>query len=446
VTDNLIPSQPPADQLPPRIHNAYWFQAFNSVSWQIALGSPLILFARELGAPAVVLGLLSGMAALTSVLQLFVAAKAERIGYRNLMVKGWSARVAILLCMVVLPLAAGRLGGGMVVALTVLVMLGFTIMRGIATCAWMPWIATLVPKPVRGYYLSRDRTFSSIASVVALGVSGLFLFDHTSLRAYAVVFGLSFLGGATSLYFLNRIPVPVRGGGDAQPAGPPARWRELLHDAPFRRLLIFSAAVQFCALSTGPFVTIFVREEAGIPDGMILWLSAGASLLGTLGLALVRHRVDRLGSRPFFSVAFVWWTVFFATWFAMAMGWIGAPWLIAPLVLLGAGFFAALYDLALTRLLMNTVSDHPASTQYFALQSVIVSLLAGVAPILWGLLLDALLARQVPGARLGGYALFFGLQWLLLGVVFLAMNRVKESDTVSLRAIVMRAVAVATHR
>ena len=47
------------DTLPRGIHNAYLFQAFNAVSWQICLGSPLILFARELGAPAVVLGLLA---------------------------------------------------------------------------------------------------------------------------------------------------------------------------------------------------------------------------------------------------------------------------------------------------------------------------------------------------------------------------------------------------
>lgn len=442
-----ISQQTAQDQLPAKIQHAFWFQAFNAASWQIALGSPLILFARELGAPAAVLGLLAGLVSLTSVLQLLVAPRADRIGYRTLMVKGWSARVGILLFMVLLPLTVDWLGAGTVVALTVLVMLGFTTMRGIATCAWMPWIAALVPKPVRGYYLSRDRTYVSVASVVALAVSGLFLFGHTSLRAYSLVFGVSFLGGAVSLYFLNRIPVPPAGaGGDTKPVGPPTRWLELLRDAPFRRLLIFSGAVQFCVLSTGTFVTVFVREEAGIQDGAILWLSAGAALLGALSLLLLRHRVDRLGSRPFFMLVFVWWTVYFALWFAMAAGWIGAAWLVAPLLLLGAGFFAAIYDLALTRLLMNTVSDHTASTQYFALQSVIVSLLAGVAPILWGLLLDALRAREAPGAGVGGFALFFGLQWLLLGVVFLALGRVKENDTVSLRAMVVRAVAAAAHR
>jgi hypothetical protein len=286
----------------------------------------------------------------------------------------------------------------------------------------------------------KDLGSGSSRAVQWRGCTGPFLFDHTSLRAYSVVFGISFLGGATSLYFLNRIPVPEAGrGGDRKPVGPPVGWLEMLRDAPFRRLLVFSGVVQFCVLSTGSFVTVFVREEVRVQDGAILWLSAGAALLGTLGLALMRNRVDRLGSRPFFTLAFAWWTLFFALWFGVAAGWIGAAWVVAPLLLLGAGFFAAIYDLALTRLLMNTVSDHPASTQYFALQSVIVSLLAGVAPILWGLLLDALRAQKAPGARLGGFALFFGLQWLLLGLVFLALNRVQEKDTVPLRAIIVRA-------
>ena len=200
------------DKLPPKIHNAYWFQAFNAVSWQICLGSPMILFARELGAPAAVLGLLAGLAPLTSILQLFVAPHAERIGYRNLMLRGWSSRVVTLLFLTALPLAAAVLPANTVIVLLVLIMTAFTSLRGIATCAWLPWITSIVPRSLRGNYLSRDRTYINLASVAALTISGLFLFNHENLSAYSIVFGISFLGGAVSLYFLNRVP-ENRGGG-----------------------------------------------------------------------------------------------------------------------------------------------------------------------------------------------------------------------------------------
>ena len=103
--------------------------------------------------------------------------------------------------------------------------------------------------------------------------------------------------------------------------------------------------------------------------------------------------------------------------------------------------------MALTRLLMNTVGDRPDTTQYFALQSVLVSLVAGSAPILWGWLLDQLQGVQVHLGRhaLDGYAIFFGLQWLLLGVVLIAFERIQEREATSTKVVLHRAWESATH-
>ena len=430
--------------LPPRIHNAYFFQAFNAISWQICLGSPLILFARELGAPAVVLGLLAGLAPLTSTLQLLVAPHAERIGYRKLMVSGWSARVAMLIFLTLLPLSVAFWPPAVVIGLMILIMAAFTSLRGIATCAWMPWITAIVPRAVRGAYLSRDRTFIGIASVGALAVAGLFLLDHDNMWAFSIVFGLSFLGGAVSLYFLNRIPEPVN-----QPAAATSlarlRWRDLLRDAAFVRLLTFAAVVQLCVLSTGAFITVFVREEVKIQDGLILLITAGATLVGIWGLRLLRSRIDGLGSRPFLGVVFLWWTLYYLAWFLLAAHLVEGAWLLAPLLMMAAGFFASIYELSFTRLMMNTVGDRAGTTRFFALQSVIVSIVAGVSPILWGWMLDNLQAVQFTTGRLtlNGYAIFFGVQWLLLGVVFLALNCVKEGNATATKTLLYRALVLA---
>ncbi|MCW1969599.1 MAG: hypothetical protein KIH69_015925, partial [Anaerolineae bacterium] len=78
-----------ASTLPKEIKYAYLFMALNTASFQIALGSPLILFAREIGASALVLGFIAGLTPLLSTLQLPMASVARRIGYRNLMFRGW---------------------------------------------------------------------------------------------------------------------------------------------------------------------------------------------------------------------------------------------------------------------------------------------------------------------------------------------------------------------
>lgn len=431
------------DKLPAQIHNAYWFQGFNAVSWQICLGSPMILFARELGAPAVVLGLLAGLSPLTSMLQLFVAPHAERIGYRNLMVKGWTSRVMTLIFLALLPLAVGWLPNSYILALLVLIMTVFTTLRGIATCSWLPWTTSLVPRSLRGYYLSRDRTFVNVASVAALAVSGMFLFNHSSMRAYSIVFGISFIGGAISLYFLNRVPDPPVS--RAREQKPRVQWLSLLRDNLFLRLLIFSMAVQTFVASIATFVTVFVRDQVQLQDGTILWLTAGAAVLGTLAMRPLRHRVDHFGSRPFLGVVFIWWVVYFLTWFLLAAHLVNQPFIVAPALMLLTGFFGAIYDLSLTRLLMNTVGDRTHSTEYFALHSVLISLMVGISPIMWGLLLDTLRKQQytIAGMELDGFAVFFALQWFCLGFVLLAFTQVREPSSSSTGTLLYRVFVTA---
>lgn len=427
------------DQLPTKIHNAYWFQAFNAVSWQIVLGSPLILFARELGASAAVLGLLAGMAPLTSTIQLFVAPHAEKIGYRKLMLSGWSGRVATQFLLILLPLSVLWLSPPVIIWLLVLIIFVFTTLRGVATCSWLPWITALVPRSLRGVYLSRDRTFVSVASVAALGLAGFFMFAESSMIAHSIVYAIGFMGGLLSLIFLRRIPEPAQVA-DTTRIVTRVRWRDVLADDPFRRLLLFSMSVQAFVASTATFVIVFSREQVDLQDGTILLLTAGASLVGIVALALLRTRVDRLGSRPFLGVVYIWWIIYFASWFLLATGVVGAAWLLAPLLLLMTGFFGSIYDLATTRLLMNTVGEHPATTQYFALHSVAISLLAGTAPILWGLLLDSLRGVQISvgGVDLQGFAIFFALQLLTLMFVLVALLRVHEASATSTRALLYR--------
>jgi MFS family permease len=416
---------PQADQLPPQIRHAYWFQGFNAASWQICLGSPLILFARELGAPAVVLGILAGLAPLTSVLQLAVARYAERAGYRDLMVKGWSSRVAVLVFLVALPLVTPYIGNQAAIVALLAIMFVFTVSRAAGMVSWLPWITSIVPKSLRGFYLSRDRMFIGIASLTALTISGTILLGH-SMWGYAAMFFIGFAAGVVSLYFLNRVPVPPAPNPSAPRASNGVQWRSVLQDKGFRRLVMFSMSVQAVVASSATFIVVFTREQVGIGDGPILWLTAGASLMGMLALTLLRHRADRVGSRPFLAFVFCWWVGYFALWFLLSIG--GIPAFIAPMLLFVAGFFGSTYDLSLTRLLMNVAGDRPASAQYFALHSVVVSAVTGLSPIVWGFLLDNLRTVQitVAGVALNRYSYLFGLQWLMLAIVLVMLVRLKE--------------------
>ena len=71
------PSVSPAD-FHAGIKNAWTFSAFNALSFQIVLGSPMILYAKTLNANATVLGIIAGMMPLMVIFQIPAAQYIDR--------------------------------------------------------------------------------------------------------------------------------------------------------------------------------------------------------------------------------------------------------------------------------------------------------------------------------------------------------------------------------
>ena len=421
-----------SDKLPLHIHNAYWFQACNAISWQICLGGPLILFARELGASATAIGLLVGLAPIMSLAQLPASRYAEEIGYRKLMLTGWAIRVLILGFLALLPLMALILPFQAVVSLLIAVMFCFALLRGISTCAWLPWVSALVPELLRGTYLANDRRYINMASVGALLISGAILYQGHRMGAFALVFLVGFAAGAVSLWFLRRLPdrpSPLKSGSVMVHMG----WREILADIPFRRLLVFSSMVQLALSANGAFTVVFLREQMNLGDGPILWLTAGSAFMGILALSSLAAWTDRVGSKPFLGLVFFWWLGYFFLWFLISIHGVKNAHMVSQALVVVSGFFGSLYELAVTRLLMNMVGNKPAKTRYFAIYAVVVSMFIGLAPVLWGVLLDGLSTTilSVKGYELDRYSFFFAAEWLMLGAVGVMLARLKEAKSES---------------
>ena len=105
-------SQPQSDKLPQGIQNAFLFAAFNALSFQVVLGSPMVLYAKTLGASATVLGIIAGMMPLLVISQIPAASHIDRIGYKRFVYAGWGIRVAFIFAIVLVPLAGAFLDAG----------------------------------------------------------------------------------------------------------------------------------------------------------------------------------------------------------------------------------------------------------------------------------------------------------------------------------------------
>jgi MFS family permease len=435
--------RPETPRLPPGFRNAYWFALFNALSFQIVLSSPMVLYAKSLGASATVLGVVVSMMPLLVIFQIPAAQYIPRMGFRRFVYAGWGIRVAFIFGMAAVPLLGAFLDTGTQLALLLFLLFGFNLSRGISSCAWLPWITSLVPEAIRGRYLARDAAVVNLGSIVVFLVASLFLGSDPKPYHFSLLFAFSAVAGAASLSFLKRIPdVPVpqepSGGTGAVP------WRAMLEHPPFQRLLI---TVMLWAVVYGglqAFPVAFLKTEAALSEGRILLLSTALYLGGMGSLALFGSRLDAVGSKPVAALAFGMFVLILGGWWLMAGQAINAS---TPLLvgLLGCmGLFSASANMAFTRLAMASV---PAMgrNHFFAIFSVAWNVTQGVAPILWGMMIDAIggfRARSL-GVEWNRYSIFFAAAAVVTLAALFSTRRLVEPKAASfeelLRDLLLRA-------
>src|ERR1017187_5294330 len=220
----------------PGFHNAYLFSTFNAFSYQIVLSSPMVLYAKTLGASATVLGIIAGMMPLLVIFQIPAANYIPRLGFKRFVYAGWGTRVMFIFAMALVPLAGFFLKPETLLALILMLLFGFNLSRGISSCAWLPWITALVPASLRGKYLVRDAAVQNLASFITFLIAAACLAGHTRSWQFSILFAFSAVMGTVSLAFLKRIPdseMPeeIRASRGRVP------WLEMLRFPPFRKLL-----------------------------------------------------------------------------------------------------------------------------------------------------------------------------------------------------------------
>ncbi len=123
------------DVFPPGLRNIYLFIIFNSLSFQIVLNSPMVLYAKSLGASATVLGILSGMMPLLVIFQIPAAHYLQRTGYKRFVFAGWGTRTLFIFGMALVPLTGAFLDATTRLALILTLLFCFNLARGITSCA-----------------------------------------------------------------------------------------------------------------------------------------------------------------------------------------------------------------------------------------------------------------------------------------------------------------------
>jgi len=424
---------------PPGLHNAFTFSAFNALSFQIVLSSPMVLYAKSLGASATVLGIIAGMMPLLVIFQIPAASYIPKLGFKRFVYAGWGTRVMFIFLMALVPLTGRFLDLHNRLALVLALLFCFNLSRGISSCAWLPWITALIPDHLRGKYLSTDAAVQNLASFFAFLIAAACLFGSPGAWQFSVLFAFSAVTGAISLSFLKRIPdaeMPA----EVHTSTTRVPWMAMAGYRPFKKLLL---AVVGYALAYGgmtAFTVAFLKTE-GLSEGTILLVSAVSFLGGLSSLWFLGSRLDRLGSKPVLTFCFCTWVALLGGWMSLSGGIL--PVSIATVVALQffMGLLAALIQMSNTRLAM-VVIPVMGRNHFFAIYSVVGNVVLGLAPIGWGLLIDIVGNREPHwlGLTWNRFTVFFSAVAAVWLLTLALVRRLEEPEAASMEQLLREIV------
>jgi MFS family permease len=401
----------------------------------------MVLYAKTLGASATVLGIIAGMMPLLVIFQIPAANYIPRLGFKRFVYAGWGTRVMFIFAMALVPLTGSFLDEKNRLGLMLMLLFCFNLSRGISSCAWLPWITVLVPAGLRGKYLARDAGVQNSGSFITFLVAAACLAGQSHPWQFAVLFAFSAIMGAISLSFLKRIPdaeIPE----EIRTSKTRVPWLAMAAHPPFAKLLVmlFGWSVAYGGMSA--FTVDYLRTAGGMAEGKILLVTSVAYLGGLCSLWFLGSRLDRLGSKPVLTFSFAAWFVVLGGWLLLAGG--ALPLRLSLLLVLQylMGLLAALVQMSNTRLAMAVIPTM-GRTHFFAIYSVVNNVTLGLAPVGWGLLIDAIGARSATwvGLSWNRFTVFFAAAGLAYVITLGLARRLHEPEAASMEEL-MREILI----
>ena len=423
----LSPVSP--EVMPKDIHNVYIFEVFNTASWSIALGAPMLLYFQSLNATATILAIAACLTPLLNTLQIPAAQFVERIGYRRFVLSGWTTRsfvVAGMALVAFLPDSVDR-ATRMIAMLALLFV--FNTLRGIAVCGFLPWFTHIVPESLRGQFLARDQMAGAFAAVTCLFVSGALLRDQ-SWYSFGIVFSIAAAAAFTSLTFLRRVPdVPVE---KIVENSNPLPWRKMFFYPPFFRYVRYNVVVNMALGASGVFWIRFFRTALHVSDSNILFVASFGTITTALGLFLVGPLLDRAGNKPALTASALLLICHFTGWACVAAGILPFNLLVISIQLFTSGMGGALWNLANVRTVMGIIPQM-GRPHFLALYSVASSLTTGLVPLFWGPVMDYLNHWRVVWGfwQWNVFSLFYCMLISTLIVALVLLRSVEERVTMT---------------
>jgi len=337
-----------------------------------------------------------------------------------------SVRAALLFLLAILPLLH-FLRPVTQVELMLTFLFLFNVVRGISTGAWLPWLTALVPPDARTNFLRSDQLHMQCGGMLAIAISTVVLWSGGRPWQFALLFAISMLSGMLSLHFVRKIP-DIEVGDQVKSSGHPVPWFEILTFPPFSKLLIFNVVYNWVVGGLAAFVIAFLEGKGGYTAGQVLAVSLAGAFGAFASVPLIGPVLERTGSKPVLRASLALYLIGIGFWVFVTIGLIPAAYALVGIDYLVLGVAGGLFSIANVRIAMDTMPEL-GRNHFFALYTVFTSLSLGLAPIFWGIFLDALAKHEFPLGliQVNRFSIYFFLITLLTIVtVFLTRPLVEK--------------------
>lgn len=363
------------------------FAFFNALAWQIGIGTPMVLFAEQLGATPFEVGVAYSFVFVLTPVQIVSTALLPRYGFKALMLGGWRTRSFFLGVPAALALFARGGEQPWMVHTLVGSVFFFCLFRSIGAASGTSWFYAILPESARGRYFASDQFVSAVAGVGTLLASAALFAVLPVYSALLAQYGIALMGSTISYFALKKLPDAAR------PAS--ISLRTVLRDTPrhlfgrstFRTYVWLAVVCAILSTPIPPFSAYYLKVGPQFSTGQIMLFEV-LRYLGVMTAAwVIRRRIDVTGARPFFLLALgIYAVVGGFWWFYLKNGFGGIPGIMAAYFLVGLG--AATWAIANLNYLPQIVTAEER-TLAVSVHGAVTACIGGLSPVVWGLFLKS---------------------------------------------------------
>lgn len=396
-----------------------WDGLFATIYVQTTSGVLLSNFLVELQASPAAIGMIVSVPLLANLVQPLGASWSNRTQSRKNFGFWVNAPARLLWLGLALGIGAATWGNfdiSYLIFLSLAIVLVSSFLNGLGTASWLSWLASLVPRQLRGRYFGLRNSIASLTALIAVPLGGV-LVSHWpggSLQGYGVVLVIGVVAGLISLGF-QRLMVDVSPQDQMQLLRKQQRWTDrqnppseemkswFWQDANFLIFLTYFAVWNFSVNLSNPFFNLYLLEDLKL-DVTLVTIYTSLSAAATLVMLVVWGRVaDRLGNRILLLSVGLVVAITPILWLVTGANSLSV-WLWFPLLhLLGGGTWAAI-DLCLNNLQIGIAPIHNQSG-YFAIAAAVAGVCGALGTVAGGYMAEA-----------AGYTGLFGL-FMLSGLL-----------------------------